>query len=114
MADEAIKYLKALNAAGAHKPFSSITFPVEPIRLTTRRRVGREVQGKFDMAGMPCASRSSPTKTLGRSPAKTKLTDGPDILPKWETLSADQKSSSHDKPKCSQATPPIRTTRSAV
>ena len=94
MADEAIGYMKQLNAAA---PDTAV------LRLLRSRRkpLAAPAEGGVEStssrasstwAGMPCASRSSPTRSgWGSFPANAQLTPWPDSLPKWDTLSADEK-----------------------
>ncbi|MDM0110486.1 arylsulfatase, partial [Variovorax sp. J22R24] len=93
MADEAINYMQGVKASapdspwfvyyapgGTHSPHNPKPEFVEPFK------------GKFD-AGWNVLRETifANQKRLGVIPADAKLTDWPDSLPKWETLSADQK-----------------------
>jgi arylsulfatase len=60
MADEAITYLKQLEAARRANRSSFITFPAAVTRRTSRRRSGSpSSKASSTWAGMPCANRSS-------------------------------------------------------
>ncbi len=64
MADEAIDYIRRLNAAAPTSRFSSITCRAVRTRRTSRRQEWIDkFKGKFDMAGTRCANRSSPTRS---------------------------------------------------
>ena len=72
---------------------SSITFPAVPTRRTNRRRKWIEkFKGKFDMGWNALREQIyANQKRLGVIPQGTELTAWPDALPKWDTLSADEK-----------------------
>ena len=65
MADEAIELHEAAQCRGArHSRSSSTTCPAAPTRRTSRRRSGStSSRASSTWAGMPCASRSSPTRS---------------------------------------------------
>jgi arylsulfatase len=93
MADEAIGYMKELNAAAPDKPFflyyvpGGSHSPHQP-----KAEWVEKFKGKFDMGWNALRDQIfANQKRLGVIPDNAKLTDWPDSLPKWETLSADQK-----------------------
>jgi len=93
MADEAINYMGQLNAADPETPFlvyyvpGGSHSPHQP-----KAEWVEKFKGKFDMGWNKLREEIfANQKRLGVVPANAKLTEWPDILPKWETLSADQK-----------------------
>jgi arylsulfatase A-like enzyme len=93
LADEAIGYMKELNAAAPDKPFflyyvpGGSHSPHQP-----KAEWVEKFKGKFDMGWNALRDQIfASQKRLGVIPENAKLTDWPDSLPKWETLSADQK-----------------------
>ncbi|HXO71205.1 MAG TPA: arylsulfatase [Bradyrhizobium sp.] len=93
MADEAINYMKELNAAAPEKPFflyyvpGGSHSPHQP-----KAEWVEKFKGKFDMGWNAMRDQIfANQKRLGVIPDNAKLTDWPDSLPKWDTLSADQK-----------------------
>jgi arylsulfatase A-like enzyme len=93
MADEAIGYMKELNAAAPDKPFflyyvpGGSHSPHQP-----KAEWVEKFKGKFDMGWNALRDQIfANQKRLGVIPDNAKLTDWPDSLPKWDTLSADQK-----------------------
>jgi arylsulfatase len=93
MADEAIGYMKELNAAAPDKPFflyyvpGGSHSPHQP-----KAEWVEKFKGKFDMGWNAMRDQIfANQKRLGVIPDNAKLTEWPDSLPKWETLSADQK-----------------------
>jgi len=93
MADEAINYMKELNSAAPDKPFfvyyvpGGSHSPHQP-----KAEWVEKFKGKFDMGWNALREQIfANQKRLGVIPQDAKLTDWPDSLPKWETLSADQK-----------------------
>jgi arylsulfatase len=89
MADEAIKYMKGLNAATPDKPFFLHYVPggthsphqPKPEWIT-------KFKGKFDMGYEKMREQIFENqKRLGVIPANTQLTPWPDDLPKWDSLS---------------------------
>jgi arylsulfatase len=93
MADEAISYMKELNAAAPDKPFflyyvpGGSHSPHQP-----KAEWVEKFKGKFDMGWNALREQIfANQKRLGVIPDNAKLTDWPDSLPKWETLSADQR-----------------------
>lgn len=93
MADEAINYMTELNAAAPDKPFFLYYVPGgshSPHQPTPEWI--EKFKGKFDMGWNAMRDQIFENqKRLGVVPADAKLTDWPDSLPKWDTLSADQK-----------------------
>src|SRR3954451_14615103 len=93
MADEAINYMKELNAAAPDKPFfvyyvpGGSHSPHQP-----KKEWSDKFKGKFDTGWNAMREEIfSNQKRLGVIPANTELTPWPDELAKWETLSADEK-----------------------
>jgi arylsulfatase A-like enzyme len=93
LADEAIGYMKELNAAAPDKPFflyyvpGGSHSPHQP-----KAEWVEKFKGKFDMGWNALREEIfANQKRLGAIPETAKLTEWPDSLPKWETLSADQK-----------------------
>jgi arylsulfatase A-like enzyme len=93
MADEAIGYMKELNAAAPDKPFfvyyvpGGSHSPHQP-----KAEWVEKFKGKFDMGWNAMREEIfANQKRLGVIPENAKLTEWPDSLPKWDTLSADQK-----------------------
>jgi arylsulfatase len=93
MADEAINYMKELQASAPDKPFFLYYVPGgthSPHQPT--KEWSDKFKGKFDMGWNALREQIfANQKRLGVIPANTKLTEWPDSLPKWDTLSADQK-----------------------
>ncbi len=93
MADEAIGYMKELKSAAPDKPFflyyvpGGSHSPHQP-----KAEWVEKFKGKFDMGWNALRDQIfANQKRLGVIPDNAKLTDWPDSLPKWDTLSADQK-----------------------
>src|SRR5271169_3025627 len=93
MADEAINYMKELKAAAPASPWfvyyvpGGSHSPHQP-----KAEWVEKFKGKFDMGWNAMREQIfANQKRLGVIPANAKLTDWPDSLPKWETLSADEK-----------------------
>ncbi len=93
LADEAIKYMKALNAAAPDKPFfvyyvpGGTHSPHQP-----KAEWIAKFKGKFDMGWNALRDQIfANQKKLGVIPENAKLTEWPDSLPKWDGLTADQK-----------------------
>jgi arylsulfatase A-like enzyme len=93
MADEAIGYMKELNAAAPDKPFflyyvpGGSHSPHQP-----KAEWVEKFKGKFDMGWNALRDQIfANQKRLGVILDNAKLTEWPDSLPKWDTLSADQK-----------------------
>ena len=93
MADEAIKYMRDVNAAAPEKPFFVYYVPggTHSPHQPTQEWIAK-FKGKFDMGWNVLREQIfANQKRLGVVPANAQLTPWPDSLPKWETLSADQK-----------------------
>jgi arylsulfatase A-like enzyme len=93
MADEAIKYMRELNAAEPEKPFflyyvrGGTHAPHQP----TQEWIDK-FKGKFDMGWNALRDQIfANQKRLGVIPDGTELTPWPDDLPKWDSLDADSK-----------------------
>src|SRR5450755_3226632 len=93
MADEAIHYMKQLNAAAPDQPFflyyvpGGSHSPHQP-----KKEWSDKFHGKFDMGWNAMREQIfANQKKLGVIPASAKLTPWPDDLPKWDSLSADEK-----------------------
>jgi arylsulfatase A-like enzyme len=93
MADEAIAHMRNLNAASPEQPFfvyyvpGGSHSPHQP-----KKEWIDKFKGKFDMGWNAMREQIfANQKRLGVIPANTELTAWPDDLPKWETLSADEK-----------------------
>jgi arylsulfatase A-like enzyme len=93
MADEAVKYLNQINASAPDQPFflyyatGGSHSPHQPTQEWIDKFHGKFDKGWNEMRDEIFANQ----KRLGVIPADAKLTDWPDSLPKWDTLSADQK-----------------------
>ncbi len=93
MADEAIKYLNELEASAPDKPFFLYYVPggTHAPHHPTPEWIAK-FKGKFDMGWNAMREQIfANQKKLGVIPPKTQLTPWPDSLPKWDTLSADDK-----------------------
>ena len=93
MADDAIGYLKQLNAAAPDKPFFLYYVPggTHAPHQPTKEWIDK-FHGKFDMGWNAMRDQIlANQKRLGVVPQDTKLTPWPDDLPKWDTLSNDEK-----------------------
>jgi arylsulfatase A-like enzyme len=93
LADDAIGYLKQLNAAAPDKPFFIYYVPggTHSPHQPTKEWI-EKFKGKFDMGWNQLREQIfANQKRLGVIPANTQLTPWPDVLPKWDTLSADEK-----------------------
>ncbi|HLN31186.1 MAG TPA: arylsulfatase [Gemmataceae bacterium] len=93
MADEAIKHMMGLNAVAPEQPFfvyyvpGGSHSPHQP-----KKEWIDKFKGKFDMGWTELREQIfANQKRLGVIPTNTQLTAWPDDLPKWETLSADEK-----------------------
>ena len=116
MADEAISYMKQLNAAAPDQPFFLYYVPggSHSPHQPTKEWIDK-FKGKFDMGWNAMREQIfANQKRLGVIPENAKLTDWPDDLPKWDTLRPTRRSCSPGKPRCTRATRPIPTTRSAA
>jgi arylsulfatase A-like enzyme len=93
MADDAIQYLKQLNAAAPDKPFfcyyvpGATHAPHHPTKEWIDKFKGRFDKGWNVMREEIFANQ----KRLGVIPANTRLTPWPDELKKWDDLTADEK-----------------------
>jgi arylsulfatase A-like enzyme len=93
LADDAIDYLKQLNAAAPDKPFFLYYVPggTHSPHQPTKEWI-EKFKGKFDMGWNQLREQIfANQKRLGVIPANTQLTPWPDTLPKWDTLSPDEK-----------------------
>src|SRR4051794_33483952 len=93
MADEAIKYMKQLDAVSPDQPFFVYYVPggSHSPHQPTQEWIDK-FKGKFDMGWNALRDEIfANQKRLGVIPENTLLTPWPDDLPKWETLSADEK-----------------------
>jgi arylsulfatase A-like enzyme len=93
LADDAIGYLKQLNAAAPDKPFFVYYVPggTHSPHQPTKEWI-EKFKGKFDMGWNQLREQIfANQKRLGVIPATTQLTPWPDTLPKWDTLSANEK-----------------------
>ena len=93
MADEAIKYLNDLNTAAPDKPFFLYYVPggTHAPHQPTQEWIDK-FKGKFDMGWNELREQIfANQKRLGVIPANTQLTPWPDQLPKWDTLTPDEK-----------------------
>ena len=93
MADEAISYMKQLNAAAPDQPFFVYYVPggSHSPHQPTQEWIDK-FKGKFDMGWNAMREQIfANQKRLGVIPANAQLTPWPDDLPKWDTLSADEK-----------------------
>ena len=93
MADEAINYMKQLNAAAPDQPFFLYYVPggSHSPHQPTQEWIDK-FKGKFDMGWNVMREQIfANQKRLGVIPANAQLTPWPDSLAKWETLSADEK-----------------------
>ena len=93
LADDAIKYMSALNAAAPDKPFfvyyvpGGTHSPHQP-----KQEWIDKFHGKFDMGWEKLREEIfANQKRLGVIPPNTQLTPWPDVLPKWDSLSVIQK-----------------------
>jgi arylsulfatase A-like enzyme len=93
LADEAINHMKKLNAAAPDKPFLVYYVPggTHAPHQPTPEWIAK-FKGKFDMGWNALRDQIfANQKQLGVIPANTTLTPWPDDLPKWDTLSAEEK-----------------------
>jgi arylsulfatase A-like enzyme len=93
MADDAIRYLKELNAAAPDKPFFCYYVPgaTHAPHQPTQEWINK-FKGKFDMGwNVMRDSIFANQKRLGVIPPNTQLTAWPKDLPMWSSLTADQK-----------------------
>jgi arylsulfatase A-like enzyme len=93
MAEEAVMYLKEMNAAAPDKPFFLYFVPggTHAPHHPTPEWIAK-MKGKFDGGWNEMREKIfANQKKLGVIPADTQLTPWPDSLPKWETLNPTQK-----------------------
>jgi len=93
LADDAIGYMNQLNAAAPDKPFFLYYVPggTHSPHQPTKEWIDK-FKGKFDMGWNQLREQIfANQKRFGVIPANTQLTPWPDTLPKWDTLSADEK-----------------------
>jgi len=93
LADEAIRYMRELNAAAPDKPFFLYYVPggTHSPHQPTQEWIDK-FKGKFDMGWEKMREQIfANQQRLGVIPAGTKLTPWPDSLPKWDSVSAVQK-----------------------
>ena len=93
LADDAIRYLRDLNAAAPNKPFFLYYVPggSHSPHQPTEEWI-EKFKGKFDMGWEKLRDQIYENqKRLGVIPANAQLTPWPDDLPKWDSLSAVQK-----------------------
>ena len=93
MADDAINYLREVDAATPEKPFFLYYAPgaTHAPHHPTEEWI-KKFEGKFDMGWNAMRDEIfANQKRLGVIPQNTQLTPWPDDLPKWDTLSADDK-----------------------
>jgi arylsulfatase A-like enzyme len=93
LADEAIAHMQRLNAGAPDKPFFLYYVPggTHSPHQPTKEWI-EKFKGKFDMGWNAMREQIfANQKRLGVIPANTQLTPWPDDLPKWETLSPEQK-----------------------
>jgi len=93
LADQAIKYMRDLNAAAPDKPFFLYYVPggSHSPHQPTQEWIDK-FKGKFDMGWEKMRDEIfANQKRLGVIPANAQLTPWPDDLPKWDSLSETQK-----------------------
>jgi arylsulfatase A-like enzyme len=93
LADNAIDYLRQLDAASPDRPFFLYFVPggTHAPHQPTQEWIDK-FKGKFDMGWNALREQIfANQKRLGVIPADTALTPWPDSLPKWDTLDADSK-----------------------
>ena len=93
MADDAINYLREVDAAAPDKPFFMYYVPgaTHAPHQPTQEWIDK-FKGKFDMGWNAMRDEIfANQKRLGVIPENTQLTPWPDDLPQWDTLDADSK-----------------------
>ena len=93
MADDAINYLREVDAAAPEKPFFMYYVPgaTHAPHQPTQEWIDK-FKGKFDMGWNAMRDEIfANQKRLGVIPENTQLTPWPDDLPQWDTLDADSK-----------------------
>ena len=115
MADDAINYLREVDAAAPDKPFFMYYVPgaTHAPHQPTQEWIDK-FKGKFDMGWNAMRDEIfANQKRLGVIPQNTQLTPWPDDLPKWDTLTPTRRRCSRARPRSSPPTWPMPTTRSA-
>ena len=93
LADQAIKYMKTVRASAPNKPFFVYYVPggTHSPHQPTQEWIDK-FKGKFDMGWNQLREQIfANQQRLGVIPPGTALTPWPNDLPKWETLTADEK-----------------------
>jgi arylsulfatase A-like enzyme len=93
LADDAIDHIRKLNATAPEKPFFVYYVPggTHSPHQPTREWI-EKFKGKFDVGWNELREQIyANQKRLAVIPPNTQLTPWPDILPKWDTLTADEK-----------------------
>ena len=93
MADDAIRYMKEVNASAPDKPFFVYYVPgaTHSPHHPTKEWIDK-FKGKFDMGWEKLREEIfANQKRLGVIPPNTQLTPWPDSLPRWDSLSSVQK-----------------------
>src|SRR5271166_6665331 len=93
MADQAVGYLRQLNAEAPEQPFFLYYVPggSHSPHQPTQEWIDK-FKGKFDMGWNELREQIfANQKRIGIIPADAKLTEWPDSLPKWDSLSAEEK-----------------------
>ena len=93
LADEAIAHMRGLNAAAPDQPFFVYYVPggSHSPHQPTKEWI-EKFKGKFDMGWNKLREQIfANQKRLGVIPANAKLTQWPDVLPKWDSLPFDKK-----------------------
>ena len=93
LADDAIRYMRELNASAPDKPFFLYYVPggTHSPHQPTKEWI-EKFKGKFDMGWNAMRDQIfANQKRLGVIPANTVLTEWPSDLPKWDTLSPEEK-----------------------
>jgi arylsulfatase len=93
MADKAISYMQGVKASAPDSPWFVYYVPGgSHSPHNPKAEWVEKFKGKFDMGWNALREQIfANQKRLGVIPADAKLTEWPDSLPKWETLSADEK-----------------------
>jgi len=93
LADDAIRHLQELNASAPEKPFFLYYVPggTHSPHQPTQEWINK-FKGKFDMGWNELREQIfANQKRLGVIPANTQLTPWPEVLPKWDSLPAENK-----------------------
>ena len=93
LADDAVSYLREITAAAPNQPFFLMFVPgATHAPHQPPAEWVKKFEGKFDMGWNAMREQIfANQKRLGVIPANAKLTEWPDLLPKWESLTPDQK-----------------------